>query len=71
MDWSNQDMNLLSFINFCVGLKNLDLNVSQDDLQRTSKELDNHLANALKDIHEHLKMQDQKIDYIIELLENH
>lgn len=71
MDWSNQDMNLLSFINFCVGLKNLDLNISQDDLQRTSKILDDHLKESIEKIQNHLEIQDQKIDYIISLLENH
>lgn len=71
MDWSTQDMNLLSFINFCVGLKNLDLNISQDDLQRTSKALDDHLKESIEKIQNHLEIQDQKIDYIISLLEDH
>lgn len=71
MDWSTQDMNLLSFINFCVGLKNLDLNISQDDLQRTSKVLDDHLKESIEKIQNHLEIQDQKIDYIISLLEDH
>lgn len=71
MDWSNQDMNLLSFINFCVGLKNLDLNVSQDDLQRISGILDKHITESIEKIQNHLEIQDQKIDYIISLLEDH
>lgn len=56
-------------MSFIIGLKNLDLNISQDDLQRTSKQLDHHLVQAISDIHDHLRKQDEKIDYIINLLE--
>ena len=56
------ELDIISVLGFLITLKNLDLNLSQEDFQKTANALDS-------DINEHLKIQDQKIDYIIELLE--
>ena len=53
-------LDILSLINFMIGLQNLDLNVDQQDLE-----------GVVREIHSHLEMQDQKIDYILKLLEEH
>lgn len=56
-EWTFLDM--LSFINFVIGLQNLDLNVDQSDLE-----------NVVRDIHQHLKLQDEKIDEILRRLDS-
>lgn len=71
---SNQAaMDFINLLSFIIGLKNLDINVSQTDLQEETKVLDKKLDikihAALEDIHSHLEKQDQKLDYIIQLLE--
>lgn len=63
------DLDIISILSFGIALKNLDLNVSQNDLQQIAKQLDRDLFHALSEIQNHLRIQDQKIDHIIELLE--
>ena len=66
-------MDILNVLSFYISLKNLDLNISQSDLQeetkRLDKQVDEKVRAALIEIHEHLEMQDKKLDYIISLLE--
>lgn len=52
-------MDVLNILSFYIGLINLEENLSQDN---ASKLLD----NAVQDIHQHLKMQDSKLDLILE-----
>ena len=63
-------IDLLSIVSFCVGLQNLDLNISQENLDNQTQELDRRLRQNVSDIHEHLKRQDEKMDWIIEVLKN-
>lgn len=63
------DLDIISILSFGIALKNLDLNISQNDLQQIAKALDQDLIRALAGIHEHLQKQDAKIDYILDLLE--
>ena len=63
-------MDTLSIISFCVGLQNLDLNIAQEDLDNQTQELDRKLHSVVDDIHQHLKMQDKKIDLILKELQN-
>ena len=51
----------MSFIGFLIGVANYEENISQSDVQGMIK-------GALRDVHEHLEEQDDKIDHIIELL---
>jgi len=53
----------LSVMSFCIGVMNLDLNVSAEDI-------DNQTQTLLNEIHGHLKDQDRKLDNIIQRLEN-
>ena len=54
-------LDAVSIISFLIGLQNLDINLTQDDL---SKEAD----RLLNEIHGHLEEQDRKIDLIMKKL---
>lgn len=55
-------LDIISIINFFIGLKNLNDNVEQGSVQQL-------LQNKTHDIHEHLNSQDKKIDEILNRLE--
>ena len=61
-------LDALAIVSFGVGLQNLDLNISQENLDNQTQELDRKLREVVDDIHNHLKMQDEKIDAIWEKL---
>ena len=61
-------MDILTLMGFCIGLQNFDLNISQENLDNQTQELDAKLRTVVDDIHQHLKTQDQKIDAILEAL---
>ena len=65
-EWTFIDV--ISLIGFCVGLQNLDLNISQENLDNQTQELDASLRKVVDEIHRHLTVQDQKIDNILEAL---
>lgn len=56
-------MDMLNILSFYAGIKNLDENINQNDLQEI-------LNSAIKDIHTHLEAQDKKIDKIVEVISN-
>lgn len=51
----------MTVVGFLIGLANYDENITQSDLQDMMKCM-------LKNVHEHLEEQDNKIDNILELL---
>lgn len=55
-------IDLLSILSFCIGVMNLDLNVSAEDI-------DNQTQTLLNEMHSHLEVQDSKLDNIIQRLE--
>ena len=55
-------IDLLSIMSFCIGLMNLDINITQEDV-------DSQTQTILNELHGHLEMQDIKLDNIIERLE--
>lgn len=67
-EWTFLD--IITLIGFCVGLQNLDLNISQENLDNQTQELDAKLREVVDDIHQHLKDQDDKIDKILEVLQD-
>ena len=67
-EWTFLD--IITLIRFCIGLQNLELNISQDDLQNETERLDKALRENVENIHSHLETQDKKIDYILEVLKN-
>ena len=54
-------LDLLTIVSFFVGLENLSMNITQEDVQQTADLI-------LKEIHSHLESQDEKIDKILEVL---
>lgn len=58
-------IDLLSIASFAIGLENLEENLTQGDKQDLQKDLSDKADPLLKEIHEHLERQDQKIDEIL------
>lgn len=54
-------IDIISLISFYVGLENYASNISQEDVQQVAE-------GILNEIHNHLQEQDQKIDKILEVL---
>lgn len=54
-------LDMLSILSFYIGLKNLDENITQNDLQEL-------VNKAIEDIHTHLKEQDKRLERIEVLL---
>lgn len=54
-------LDAVAIMSFIVGLANYEENVDQSALNET-------VSNAVNDIHEHLKVQDEKMDKILALL---
>lgn len=54
-------LDILTIINFAITMENYNKNVDQSKLQDV-------MNNAVEDIHQHLKQQDEKINSILELL---
>ena len=54
----------LSILSFLIGVKNLDLNVTQEDAQKLQAELSAKTDLLLKEIHGHLEKQDAILDEI-------
>lgn len=61
-------IDLISLISFVIALQNLELNISQDDLQKETSKLDEALRSQVEEIHRHLETQDRKIDEILKEL---
>ena len=64
MTFNDNFLDSITVISFLVGLQNLDLNISQENLDNQTQELDKRLRTVVDDIHNHLKEQDRKIDLI-------
>ena len=62
-------MDILNVLSFYIGLLNLQENLTQSDKQDLMHEFDTQTATILKEIHKHLEVQDNKIDYILKRLE--
>ena len=67
-EWTFLD--IVSLISFCVGLQNLELNITASDIDNQTQELDRRLRSVVDNIHQHLQEQDRKIDQILEVLSN-
>ena len=67
-------LDILSIMSFCIALQNLDLNISAEDIQNTSaqleKDFNERLEGVLEEINNHLSLQDMKLRFILEKLED-
>lgn len=61
-------LDLLSIASFCIGLMNLDENITQGDMQDFEQQFNTQTKKVLDEIHDHLKSQDLKIDEILNRL---
>lgn len=66
-EWTFFD--IITLISFIIGLENLDLNISQDDLQKETEKLDKAMRENVEEIHRHLEVQDRKLNQILEELD--
>lgn len=55
-------LDIITIISFIIGVANYNENVSQGVMQDA-------IETAVKDIHDHLQEQDEKLDWILSLLE--
>ena len=62
-------LDIISLISFCVGLQNLELNITAQDINAQTEELDKRLRDVVDDIHNHLSVQDTKLNIILNQLE--
>ena len=71
-EWTFLDV--LTIISFVVGLQNLELNITQENLDNQTTELkkqvDAEVRHALEEIHSHLAMQDEKINRLLKAMED-
>ena len=61
-------LDVLSLVNFMIGLQNLDMNIDQNDMQDLQHTFNQKLQEAVNEIHSHLEIQDNKIDEILRRL---
>ena len=61
-------IDILNIASFILALMNLNENLTQNDKQQLMEELNNKSDLLLKEIHQHLEKQDQKIDVILQEL---
>lgn len=61
-------MDILNVLSFYIGLLNLQENLTQSDKQDLIRQFDTQTATILKEIHKHLEVRDNKIDYILKRL---
>ena len=66
-------IDLLSVMSFYIGLLNLDMNITQNDIAEQTADIDKrvneHLHDVLDEIHTHLQEQDFKLSAIQKQLE--
>ena len=62
-------LDTLAIVSFCVGLQNLELNITEQDINEQTQELDRSLRKVVDDIHKHLSFQDAKLNLILNRLE--
>ena len=63
-------LDVLSIINFMVGMMNLEENLTQGDKQDLQHDLSSKADLLLKEIHGHLEKQDMLLQQILEELKN-
>lgn len=58
-------LDLLSIASFCIGLMNLDENITQGDMQDLTQDFNTRAETVLEEIHGHLEVQDAKLEEIL------
>lgn len=63
-------LDIVSVLSFFIGLENLDANLTQSDKQELQHDLIEITNKLLTEIHSHLQDQDDKLDKLLERLNN-
>ena len=63
-------LDLLNILSFVIGILNYQENLTQSDKQELLHKVDEDTQTAIQEIHNHLQMQDDKINRIINILED-
>ena len=63
-------LDALSLASFLIAIQNLDMNLTQDDKQDIQHQFDQRLSQTMSEVHNHLEIQDDKIDMILKRLED-
>lgn len=69
MDRQMDFIDLLSVASFVIALENLDMNITQEDMAEASAKIDRSVKKEIENVHEHLAIQDAKLNLIISTLE--
>ena len=59
-------LDLLTILSFMIGVQNLDLNATQNDIQAVMNALAEKADTLLKEIHAHLEAQDTRLTQIFQ-----
>lgn len=62
-------LDFISLMSFGIALENLDMNITQEDMQQADHNSAMRADKILQEIHSHLEQQDDKIDTILKRLE--
>lgn len=66
-------LDLLNIMSYFIGVENLRLNITQENLDNQTAELDEkvnaEVNRALSEIQKHLEVQDKKLDIVLDRLE--
>lgn len=61
-------LDIISIMSFVIGLENLEMNITQNDIANQTAEIDervnDHLQSVLNEIHAHLEDQDTRLSVI-------
>ena len=63
-------LDLLTIAGFLVGIENLNLNATQNDVQAVAQTLAEKTELLLTEIHGHLEEQDRKLKEIMEVIQS-
>lgn len=62
-EWTFLD--IVTLVSFIIGVQNLEMNATQDDMARIQRDLSDKAELLLNEIHGHLEEQDKKLDKIM------
>ena len=62
-------MDYIAIVSLLIGIENLDLNITQEDMDKQTATVNNEVDKALDMIQTHLEIQDKKIDELLKRTE--
>ena len=62
-------IDLVNLMDLAINLQNLRSNTSQEERQKLEEHFNEKLEAVLQELHDHLQLQDDKIDLILSKLE--